>query len=292
MKELRGTGVAIVTPFDANGQVDYAAFSGLIETYVHAGIDYIVALGTTAETATLTTAEKQKVARHIVALVDGRLPLVYGLGGNNTQALVDELATTDFTGYSAILSVCPYYNRPNQQGIYLHYSAIAKAAPLPVILYNVPSRTGVSIANSTTLALAKDHSNIIGIKDATGDLTLGKELIAQTPEHFLVLSGDDSTAFHLTLAGGDGVISVIGGGLPEAFSRLIRFGFEGKKDDGEALLQNFLSLISLLFEEGNPTGLKALLHQQNAMENQLRLPLVSASESLYERIRVAAQNID
>ena len=292
MKVLKGTGVALATPFDENGEVDYAAFSGLIETYIQAGIDYIVVLGTTAETATLSIAEKQKIAQYIVTLVNGRLPLVYGLGGNNTQALVDELATTDFTGYCAILSVCPYYNRPNQQGIYMHYSAIAKAAPLPVMLYNVPSRTGVSIANSTTLALAKDHTNIIGIKDATGDLTMGKELIAQTPENFLVLSGDDATAFHLTLAGGDGVISVIGGALPEAFGRLIRYGFDGEKEKGEALLQKFLPLISLLFEEGNPTGLKALLHQQNAIENQLRLPLVTTSEQLYERILIAAQNID
>lgn len=292
MKELRGTGVAMITPFTQEGQVDYDAYPKLIEYYLSSGIDYLVILGTTAETATLTTQEKKKITRTVVSLVQGRVPLVYGFGGNNTMALLEEIKHTDFSGYSALLSVCPYYNKPNQKGIYLHFSALAKASPLPLLLYNVPSRTGATIANETTIALAKAHRNIIGIKDATGSIEKGKELLSALPSEFLILSGDDGTALALTLAGGSGVISVTAGGCPKTFSTLIAHGLKGEEHEGSRLQKQLDPIIDLMFLEGNPTGLKAWLQSAGLIANALRLPLVPASEELHKTIVKQTQGIE
>jgi 4-hydroxy-tetrahydrodipicolinate synthase len=276
MQKLKGVGVAMVTPFTETGAIDYLALKNLIELYVEQGIDYLVVLGTTAEVVTLNSEEKETIMRTVVEYNQNRLPLVVGKGGNNTAALVKEIKETDFEGYSAILSVCPYYNRPNQEGIYQHFSAVAAAAPLPVILYNVPSRTAAAIANETTLRLIKAH--------ASANMTLNAELINAVPEHFLVLSGDDESALNLCEIGGHGVISVIAGALPKQFSSLIHHGLKGEFTAAKRLQEQIKPMIDLLFEEGNPTGLKALLAHQNRCVNQLRLPLVKASSSLQNRI--------
>ena len=280
MNEIKGTGVAMITPFTSSGAIDYAAFPKLIEYYIDSGIDYLVVLGTTAETATLSKEEQTEVARRVVKINAGRLPLVLGKGGNNTQALVEEIQATNFEGYSAILSVCPYYNRPNQEGIFQHFKAVAAASPLPVILYNVPARTGTSIENTTTIRLAQSCENIIGIKDATADLVAGKELIEVLGKEFLVISGDDATALDLVLLGGTGVISVLAGGTTRDFVDMIRLGQQNEYNQAKEIQRKLSPLIDLIFEEGNPTGLKALLNKLDYCENSLRLPLVPASGQL------------
>ena len=286
MQELKGVGVAMVTPFTDTGAIDFPALENLIELYVEQGIDFLVVLGTTAEVVTLSPEEKNEILRSVVNYNRDRLPLVAGMGGNNTAVLVKEIKDTNLDGYSAILSVCPYYNRPNQEGIFQHFSAVAAASPLPVVLYNVPSRTAASIANETTLRLIKAHKNIIGIKDASADMALGAALIEAAPEHFLILSGDDATALNLCEIGGHGVISVIAGALPKQFSTLIHHGLKGEAASAQVLQEQISPMIDLLFEEGNPTGLKALLAHQNRCINHLRLPLVKASTSLQNRIKV------
>lgn len=286
MQALEGVGVAMITPFTPSGSIDYPALERLVMGYCET-IDYLVVLGTTAETATLSKTEKQEVLRFVAKINAGRLPLVVGIGGNNTAAVVEELVTTELEGYSAILSVCPYYNRPNQEGIYHHYSALAKATPLPLILYNVPSRTASTIENTTCLRLQKDFDVIIGIKDARGDMAQAVDLIAKSSTDFMVISGDDHTALDLVSNGGKGVISVIAGAYPSYFTRLIHNGMNQALPEAVNQLQSLLPLIDLLFEEGNPTGLKALLHAQGHCQNILRLPLVPASAHLYTRIEAA-----
>lgn len=284
MKEFRGTGVAMITPFTNAGEIDFIAIENLIEGYVTAQVNYLVVMGTTAETVTLSKEEKKQLAAQIVAINNGRLPLVIGLGSNNTRALVDEIQTFNLTGFQAILSVCPYYNKPNQEGIYQHFSAIAKVSPLPIILYNVPARTGSSIENATTLRLTKEFSNIIGIKDARGDMGLAEQLIAQHSKDFLVISGDDPTALTLVNRGGAGVISVLAGGLPVQFVKMIQLGLENNLNDAQTILQELNPIIELIFKEGNPTGLKALMSLQHKCENILRLPLVPASTQLKSQL--------
>lgn len=284
MKEFRGTGVAMITPFTNAGEIDFIAIENLIEGYVTAQVNYLVVMGTTAETVTLSKEEKKQLAAQIVAINNGRLPLVIGLGSNNTRALVDEIQTFNLTGFQAILSVCPYYNKPNQEGIYQHFSAIAKVSPLPIILYNVPARTGSSIENATTLRLTKEFSTIIGIKDARGDMGLAEELIAQHSKDFLVISGDDPTALTLVNRGGAGVISVLAGGLPVQFVKMIQLGLENNLNDAQTILQKLNPIIKLIFQEGNPTGLKALMSLQHKCENILRLPLVPASTQLKSQL--------
>ena len=291
MQELKGVGVAMITPFTETGAIDYNALQGLIEFYAEEGIDYLVVLGTTAESVTLSTVEKAKLIRKVAEFNQNRFPLVVGMGGNNTAALVEEIGKANFDGYSAILSVCPYYNRPNQEGIFQHFSAVATASPLPVILYNVPSRTSTSIANETTLRLIKAHKNIIGIKDASADMQLGEALIKAVPDHFLVLSGDDETALNLCELGGHGVISVIAGGLPKHYSKLIHLGLTGDSTAAHIALAKILPMINLIFEEGNPTGVKALLAHQKFCGNQLRLPLVKASSALQKKIQSAFSHL-
>ena len=291
MKDFRGTGVAIITPFTTAGEVDYNALSSIVESYIQLGIDFLVVLGTTAETVTLSQEEQIKVTSKVADINAGRLPLMLGKGGNNTSALVNDLNTTDFSGYSAILSVCPYYNRPNQEGIFQHFSAVAEASPLPIMLYNVPARTGASIENDTVIRLAEAHDNIFGIKDATGDVNAGNALIEALPKDFLVSSGEDLTALDLVLRGGAGAISVIAGAFPKEFSQMIDLARREDKSAAKQIEKNLLPFIDLIFREGNPTGLKALLALQGKSQSVLRLPLVPASQTLQEQIKAQLETL-
>ena len=291
MKDFRGTGVAIITPFNASGEVDYDALSSLVETYIQSGIDFLVVLGTTAETVTLSQEDQIKVTRKVSEFNAGRIPLMLGKGGNNTRALINDLNTTDFSGYSAILSVCPFYNRPNQEGIYQHFSAVAEASPLPVMLYNVPARTGASIENDTVIRLAQAHDNIFGIKDATGDVNIGNALIEALPNDFLVSSGEDLTALDLVSRGGAGAISVIAGAFSKEFSQMIALARQEDFSTAKQIENDLLPFIDLIFREGNPTGLKALLALQGKSENYLRLPLVPASQILQEQIKAQLKTL-
>lgn len=285
MDDFRGIGVAMITPFTAMGEVDYNALEALIEQYIQSGIDFLVVQGTTAETVTLTKQEQENLAQRVVDINAGRLPLMLGKGGNNTNALVNDLKTSNLSGYSAILSVCPYYNRPNQEGIFQHFSAVAEASPLPVMLYNVPARTGASIENATVIRLAGANKNIFGIKDATGDMNSGKALIEASPDDFLVTSGDDLTALDLVTRGGVGAISVIAGAFPTKFSEMIQLGSQDDLTIPRTIEKELLPFIDLIFKEGNPTGLKALMSLQGKCDNVLRLPLVAASDSLFDEIK-------
>lgn len=285
MKNFKGTGVAIITPFTSAGEVDYNALSLLVEGYIQLGIDFLVVLGTTAETVTLNQEEQINVTRKVAEINAGRLPLMLGKGGNNTRALVNDLNTTDFSGYNAILSVSPYYNRPNQEGIFQHFSAVAEASPLPVMLYNVPARTGTNIDNDTVIRLVEAHDNIFGIKDASGDINAGEALIRSLPNNFVITSGDDLTALDLVLRGGTGVISVIAGAFPKEFSQMIELARQKDLPAAKQIEKDLLPFIDLIFREGNPTGLKALLALQGKSQNVLRLPLVPASQKLQAQIK-------
>jgi len=286
MEQLRGTGVALVTPFKKDGGVDLEALSNIVAHCIKGGIDYLVALGTTAETVTLTKDEKQVVLDTIVVANNGTLPLVVGVGGNNTMGTVQELHTMDLSDFCAILSVSPYYNRPTQEGIYQHFKAISEASPLPIILYNVPGRTGSNMLPSTTLRLANDFANIVAIKEASGNMVQVMEILRDKPSDFMVLSGDDITALATVLAGGCGVISVIGQGLPQEFSQMVRLGLAGSTKDAYGqhyLLQRGMGLI---FEEGNPAGIKAILELLGLCSADVRLPLIAASAELKKKIRL------
>lgn len=291
MNSFIGTGVAVVTPFLQNGQVDYEALTRIINHLIKQKIDYLVALGSTAEAATLSEEEKNKIASHFVRVTQQRVPLVIGVGGNNTQAVVEELKTKDFTGFQAILSVSPAYNKPSQEGLYQHFKAIAEASPLPIILYNVPSRTGKNVEPKTVIRLAQDFSNIIGIKEAAGDMTQAMELIRTKPKDFLIISGDDMIALPMTLAGGSGVISVVAQGLPKDFGDLIRLGLTGKSKEAFDLQYRLMPSINFIFEEGNPTGIKEMMYQQGLCQNILRLPLVPATENLSTKIKLFLQEL-
>lgn len=280
MEFLKGSGVAMITPFDEEGRVDYPAVKGVVDHIISGGIDYIVLMGTTAETATLTSEERAKVVALIVEVVADRVPLVLGIGGNNTQVVVDTIKQTELTAFKALMSVCPYYTRPSQEGIYQHFKHIATAAPIPVILYNVPARTGVSISNETTVRLATDCANIIAIKDATGDLESVIALLDLVPDGFHVISGDDALALPVVLSGGAGVISVIGGALPNQVSKMIRLALENQIDEATVYHNQLLEMIDLIFREGNPAGVKNLSKHLGLCTGNVRLPLVPASEPL------------
>jgi 4-hydroxy-tetrahydrodipicolinate synthase len=280
VKFLKGSGVAMITPFDEEGRVYYPAVKGVVDHIISGGIDYIVLMGTTAETATLTSEERAKVVALIVEVVADRVPLVLGIGGNNTQVVVDTIKQTDLTAFKTLMSVCPYYTRPSQEGIYQHFKHIATAAPIPVILYNVPARTGVSISNETTVRLATDCANIIAIKDATGDLESVIALLDLVPDGFHVISGDDALALPVVLSGGSGVISVIGGALPNQVSKMIRLALENRIDEATVYHNQLLEMIDLIFREGNPAGVKNLSKHLGLCTGNVRLPLVPASEPL------------
>ncbi len=286
MSNFIGTGVAVVTPFLEDKSVDFKSLTMIINRLLDNGIDYLIVLGSTAEAATLNDDEKEEIKKHFVKIVAGRVPLVLGIGGNNTTSVVNEIKTTNLTGFDAILSVSPSYNKPSQEGIYQHFKAISEVSSLPIIMYNVPGRTGKNMEPSTVVRLANDFENLIGIKEAAGEMSQILELIHRKPKDFLIISGDDMLALPLVLAGGVGVISVIAQGLPKEFSDLIRLGLEGKPKEAFKIHYKIMESIDLIFEEGNPTGIKAMLFEQGYCENELRLPLVSATDNLQKKIRV------
>ena len=286
MNELKGLGTALITPFDANGKVDYEALERLLETQLKGFVDYLVVLGTTGEAATMTEDEKAQVRTFIREYVHGRLPLVLGVGGNNTAAVCESLRTIDLSGFAAILSVCPYYNKPNQEGLYQHFCKVAEASPIPVILYNVPGRTGVNLLPETVMRIYEAHPDkIVGIKEASGNIAQIKDLIAlsqesrvKSQEPLLVISGDDGIACEIMEAGGAGLISVASNAFAEDFWHIVH-------DKNRALQAKYEEMVRLLFAEGNPVGIKAVLAQKGIIQNYLRLPLVPASEELKERIK-------
>lgn len=282
--QLKGLGVALVTPFKSDKSVDYDALRAMVEYIITGLADYIVVLGTTGETPTLFADEKDLIKKEIIKVNNGRVPLVLGVGGNNTQAIVNELKSSDFSGFDAILSVVPYYNKPSQEGIYQHYKAVAEASPLPVILYNVPGRTGVNMTAATTLSLARDCSNIIGVKEASGNFAQIEEIIKNKPETFEVISGDDSITYPLMTLGAVGVISVIGNAFPVQFGKMVRLCLEGNFQDALPIHWEFNELFNLLFVDGNPAGVKCTLNALGLIENELRLPLVPTRLSTNKKI--------
>lgn len=292
METLVGTGVALVTPFKDNLTVDVAALERIVEYNLQGGVDYLVVLGTTAESATLTKAEKQLVIDVVVRTNAGRLPLVLGIGGNNTTALVEELKNTDLSEFEAVLSVSPYYNKPTQEGIFRHFKALAEASPKPIILYNVPGRTGSNMLPETTLRLAHEVDNIIAIKEASGDMVQIDKIIKEKPEAFLVISGDDFTALPTVLAGGAGVISVLGQGLPRQFSKMMNLGLQGESEAAYQIHHTLLPLMGMIFEEGNPAGIKSVFENLGLSNSAVRLPLVEASTPLRNKIGSFLKSMD
>lgn len=271
---FKGLGIALVTPFTASGEVDYKAIQRLVEYQIQNGADFLCILATTGETPCLSAEEKNNIKKLVIETNRGRLPILMGCGGNNTRAVVEELKTSDWTGIDGVLSVCPFYNKPSQEGLYQHFKAIAEASPLPVVLYNVPGRTGINMKSETTVRLASDCDNIVAIKEASGSLEQVDEIIKNKPERFDVISGDDALTFSMVASGAAGSISVIGNALPKEVSRMIRLEFRGEYESARTIHHRFTELYSLLFVDGNPAGVKALLHEMGFIENVLRLPLV------------------
>ena len=271
---FKGLGIALVTPFTVSGEVDYKAIQRLVEYQIQNGADFLCILATTGETPCLSAEEKNNIKKLVIETNRGRLPILLGCGGNTTRAVVEELKTSDWTGIDGVLSVCPFYNKPSQEGLYQHFKAIAEASPLPVVLYNVPGRTGINMKSETTVRLARDCDNIVAIKEASGSLEQVDEIIKNKPERFDVISGDDALTFSMVASGAAGSISVIGNALPKEVSRMIRLEFRGEYESARTIHHRFTELYSLLFVDGNPAGVKALLHEMGFIENVLRLPLV------------------
>ena len=291
MAKIQGMGIALITPFKADMSVDYDALERLVEYQVSSGADFLAVLCTTAETPTLTPEERAEVRRVVTEVVRGRIPIVLGCGGNNTAAVVNELKTGNWRGVDAILSVVPYYNKPSQEGLYQHFKAIAAASPVPVILYNVPGRVGVNMTAETTLRLANDCENIIAIKEASGNFDQIDDIIKNKPQRFNVLSGDDGITFPLITLGATGVISVIGNALPQEFSRMVRLALDGDYENAREIHHQFKELYSLLFVDGNPAGVKAMLSSMGYCENVLRLPLVPTRITTFEKIQRILQQL-
>ena len=283
MTNLIGTGVALITPFDVQGAIDFEALKRIVNFQIDKGINYLVVLGTTAESVTLTKQEKEAVLAAVLAVNANRVPIVLGVGGNDTQAVVDQLKQVNPEHIAAVLSVSPMYNKPSQPGLIAHFTAVAQVSPVPVLLYNVPGRTASNMLPSTVLKLAA-NKNIIGIKEASGDLGQAMEILRSAPEGFLVISGDDLIALPMTLMGGDGVISVIGQAYPEEFSQIIQAWLNGNSARAKELHYDLMPIIEMIFEQGNPSGIKALLNKKGLCENTLRLPLVPVDDSLAQRI--------
>ncbi|MCR9183508.1 MAG: 4-hydroxy-tetrahydrodipicolinate synthase [Flavobacteriaceae bacterium] len=291
MNELIGTGVALVTPFKADFSIDFEGLEKVVNHCIHGGVDYLVVLGTTAESVTLTVEEKQQVIDKVIAVNNKRLPLVLGIGGNNTHKVVEELKTRDLSSFDAVLSVSPYYNKPTQEGIYQHFKAVSTASPKPIILYNVPGRTSSNMLPKTVLRLANDFENIVAIKEAAGDIVQAMQLIKDKPKDFLVISGDDMITLPMVLAGGAGVISVIGEGFPNEFSDMVRLGLNKKVDDAYELHYKLAPAIDLIFAEGNPAGIKAVFETLGICDATVRLPLVEASVELKKQIQSFIANL-
>ncbi len=281
---LKGTGVAMITPFEANGKVDHAALRRLTGFLVDGGVDYLVVMGTTGESVTLSKLEKKEVLQTVHETNAGRIPVVLGVGGNNTAELCEELRHLDTTGISAILSVSPAYNKPTQDGIYAHYKAVSESSPLPIILYNVPGRTGSNMTAATALRLARDFSNIIGIKEASGNVEQCIDILKRRPSDFLVISGDDNLTLALIACGADGVISVVGNAFPKAFSDLVRSALSGDYVIARSLQYRLFDIINMLFAEGNPGGVKCALKELGICEEHMRLPLVPVSDALRQKL--------
>lgn len=288
---FRGLGVALITPFTESGEVDYNALGNLVEYQISNGADFLCILATTSESPCLSKQEKLDIQHFIVNLVDRRVPIVIGCGGNNTYAIAEELRNGDFNGIDGILSVCPYYNKPTQEGLYQHFKTLACATELPVILYNVPGRTGINMTAETTLRLANDCENIVAIKEASGNLEQIDDILKKKPEGFAVLSGDDSLTFPMLAGGAEGVISVIGNALPKEFSQMISLEQEGKYEEAVKIHHSLTELYKLLFVDGNPAGVKAVLTEMGYIKNVLRLPLVPARETTVQKISQSLQEL-
>ena len=282
--KFRGLGIALVTPFQADGSIDFDALDRLIEYQIQGGADFLCIMGTTAETPTLSREEKRLLKEHFVERVAGRVPLLMGCGGNNTAAILEELQTENWKGIDGILSVCPYYNTPTQEGLCQHFAAIAKTSPVPIVLYNVPGRTGVNMTAETTLRLAREFENIVAIKEASGNITQMDDIIKNKPKHFDVISGDDGITFPLITLGAVGVISVIGNALPAEFSRMVRLALKGEYNTSLSIHHKFTELFKLLFVDGNPAGVKAMLSEMGLIQNVLRLPLIPTRLTTMEKI--------
>jgi len=280
-KKFQGTGVALVTPFHKYGTIDFSSIKKIVEHVIGNGVDYLVVLGTTGETPTLSKDEKHAIVDFVIETVDGRVPIVKGIGGNNTQEVVNILKTESFDGIDAILSVCPYYNKPAQKGIYYHYKTIASASPVPVILYNVPGRTGANISAATTLRLAHDFNNIVAVKEASGNFVQIMEILKNKPDDFMVISGDDALTLPLMSLGVEGVISVVANAFPDVFSNMVNLCLDGKFSDARQLHFRLTDIIRALFEDGSPGGIKAALQILGLCENNLRLPVVKVNKSVY-----------
>ena len=289
---LRGMGVALITPFQTNGEVDYAALSRLIDFQLQNGMDYLVVLGTTAETPTLTTSEQKEITRFVIDKVKKRIPIVLGcISGNNTKAVTERLKTENLEGVDALLSVVPYYNKPSQEGIYQHYKAIAQSSSLPLVLYNVPGRTGVNMVAETTLRLANDFDNIIAVKEASGNIQQISKIIKYKPDNFDVISGDDSVTFPLITSGAIGIISVLGNAFPKEFSQMVNLALAGDYAGALKLHFQFIEMYELLFVDGSPAGVKSVLNILGYIENELRLPLLPVRSTTDEKIRSALQEL-
>ncbi len=288
--QFKGTGVALITPFNDDKSIDFEALERIVNFNIDKGVEYLVVLGTTGEATVLSENEKQAVIDCVIKVNNKRLPMVIGLGGNNTAEVVKKITTTDLSAFDAILSVSPYYNKPSQEGIYQHFSAVAKASLKPIILYNVPGRTASNMEPETIVRLANDFENVIGVKEAAGDMVQAMKIIQTAPKDFLVISGDDMIALPMTLAGGAGVISVIGEGLPEAFSEMIRLGLAGNSKAAYKLHYKIADAIDLIFAEGNPVGIKALFNKLGLCQPTVRLPLVKASRELTSKLNNFVDN--
>ncbi len=289
MKELSGTGVAMVTPFNADGTVNFNHLSKLTEHLINGGVEYLVVMGTTAESATLSDTEKKAVLKCVMDTNANRLPIVLGVGGNNTADVCNQLTQLDTTGLTAILSVSPFYNKPTQDGIYAHYKAVSAASPLPIILYNVPGRTGSNVLATTTLRIANDFNNVVAVKEASGDLEQCMAIIKNRPDGFLVISGDDSLSLPIIASGGDGVISVVANAFPQQYSDLIRAALSNQFSEARRWQYKLLDIIDLLFSEGNPAGVKCALNLLDVCDPHVRLPLLEASSELRTKLK---QEID
>lgn len=288
---FKGLGIALITPFKSDSSVDYEALARLVEYQLDNGADFFCILATTGETPCLTKEEKDKIKQLVIDINQGKLPILMGCGGNNTAAVVEELKTSDWSGIDGVLSVCPYYNKPSQEGLYQHFKAIAQASPLPVVLYNVPGRTGINLKAETTVRLANDCENIVAIKEASGSLEQVDEIIKNKPPRFDVISGDDALTFPMIASGAAGVISVIGNALPKEFSRMIRYEFRGEYEPARKIHHRFTELYSLLFVDGNPAGVKALLHEMGMIQNELRLPLVPTRITTMQKIATTLKEL-
>ena len=290
MTKILGTGVALITPFKKDMTIDFDALKRLINRVINGGVDFLVVLGTTGEATALCKSEKKEIIEFVIKTNNSRLPLVLGIGGNNTNDLIKEIYDYDLSPFQAILSVTPYYNKPSQEGLYLHYSLISKASPIPIILYNVPSRTGVNMHPETTLRLANDFKNIISIKEASGDINQVKYILNNKPESFSVLSGDDALTLEIIRNGGKGVISVIGQTHPEKFSNLVRYSLKNEFAKAELIHDSLYGLYHFLYSEGNPSGVKAVLSLKGVCDNYLRLPLVPITNKLDKELKMYLTN--